>query len=109
MDIPEDIRQYLITLLEQAKIEPATDEMKEKMLGELYFELDKYTAAKLIEHMPIEHLEAFLDLQEKKNPQELEAFLIEYLPNVQQLYTDSFKEFGILYLENIAKARAVRS
>lgn len=106
--IPGEIKEYLLGVLSQANIIPATEIMKQQMLEGLFIELDKYMTAKIIENMPMEHLEAFLDLQKQRKPEATESFILQHIPNAQDMYVAGFNEFRTMYVENVAKTRAAR-
>jgi hypothetical protein len=109
-EIPQEIRNFLLNLLQQAAILPVSDSMREEMVQSLYKELDRYIATKLIESIPIESIETFIDMQEKqKSKEEIVSFLLEQVPDVEQMYIDSFNEFKTMYLDGVAKARAAQN
>ena len=97
--IPSEIQDYLDSLLREAGVEPLNEEVRQNMCEELYVELDRYTATKLMQHIPLEHMETFLKLQEEQTlAAEKEAFLAKHIPNINQVYLDSFLEFKTLYI-----------
>lgn len=104
--MPEEIKGYLDSVLAEAGIEPLTSESLDDLRQSLYVELDRYTWIKLAEHMPIEHLEEFVQMNEdNKSSQEKEQFVAQHIPKAVQIYTDSFWEFKKLYIQQVAQAK----
>src|SRR5436190_21028266 len=104
--IPSEIQDYLDSLLREAGVEPLSKEIHQTMMEELYVELERYTVNRIIENMPLEYIETFLKLQEAQNSaEEKEAFLIKHIPNINQVYLDSFLEFKKMYIESVRKAK----
>jgi len=82
------------------------DQMKEEMISELYTRLDSFITTKIVENLPPEHLEAFMKLVDEKKPQsEVEQFLKDKIPNVQEAFSQAFAEFRELYLNSEAASR----
>lgn len=106
LEIPAEVRNFLETLLQDANMTFADDEMKEEMIKELYARLDNFITSTIVNNMPPEHLDEFIKLNEEKKPQaEIEEFLKNNLPNSQEIMTKAFMEFRDLYLGNVAVAR----
>lgn len=104
-EIPSEIKDYIEELLKEAQVVPVSEETKQQMIVELFGELDRFLTAKLIESMPLEQMDAFLEIQKENNPDKLGDFLERNLPNVEELYTQAFAEFGTMYVSSVAKAR----
>lgn len=105
IQLSPEVKKFLEDLLTKAEIVPVSEEMHENMITELYIELDRYVTAKLIENMPIEHMDAFLALKKENDAQKMEIFIKKNVPDAQQLYTDAFVEFGQMYIDTVGKAR----
>lgn len=101
--IPEEVKPYLEGLLADAGITPVDEKMQEDMMKELYVRLDNFLASAILDNMPPEHLEAFIQLNEKHvSKEEVEGFLQEHLPNTKEVFAKAFVEFRDLYLGNTA-------
>lgn len=97
--IPQEVRPYLESLLADAGIHPIDEQMQENMLKDLYVRLDNFLATAILDNMPAEHLEAFIQLNEKKaTKEEIEKFLQKNLPNSQDVFAKAFVEFRDIYL-----------
>jgi hypothetical protein len=97
--IPDDIRQYLTGLITEAKI-PSLDEAgKESLIQELFLSLDDYLATVILDNLPPEQLDEFINLNEQGKPkEEVEAFLQKNLPNAQDVFGQAFVAFRQNYL-----------
>lgn len=101
--IPEEVQPYLEGLLADAGITPIDDAMKEGMMKDLYVRLDNFLASAILDNIPADQVEAFIQLNEKKaTKEEIDGFLQEHLPNTKEVFTKAFVEFRDLYLGNTA-------
>jgi hypothetical protein len=108
--IPEDIRQYLDNILQEAGMLTLDDKAREAMIQELFYQLDTYLASVIVKELNPEDLEKFVKMnEEKKSKEEIEAFVKHAVPNAQQIFSDAFGDFRDLYLENVETARDKRS
>lgn len=107
IEIPDDIRIYLQAILEEADALILDQEVWEQLLGTMYVQLDQFLTTKLLEKLPNDKLEAFLDLDQEKdlNPEKMQKFVDENVPNSKELFVEAFKEFRDMYLTNIANER----
>lgn len=106
LQIPQEIRGFLESLLKDAGMTTLDDTMREEMIKELYARLDHFLTSKIIEVMPPEHLDEFIKInEEKKSREEIETYLKDKIPNAQEVFTRTFAEFRDLYLGNVAVAR----
>lgn len=104
--IPDEVRAFLESLLQDAGMLTLDNEMREEMIKELYGRLDSFVTSTIIDNLPPEHLEAFIKLNEEKKAQsEVEQFLKDKLPNAPQIFANAFAEFRDLYLGNVVTAR----
>lgn len=101
VEIPQEIRKFLEALLFDAGLNDNDKEMYEAFIAELFLRLNDYLSAKIIESLPDEHIEAFLEITKNAQGQtEIDAFLAEKMPNAQEVFTIAFGEFRDLYLNN---------
>lgn len=106
LQIPQEIREFLESLLNDAGMTALDEAMREEMIKELYARLDHFLTARIIDNMPPEHLEEFIKMnEEKKSQAEIEQYLKAKMPNAQGVFTQAFAEFRDLYLGNVAVAR----
>lgn len=106
MTIPAEVRAYLEGLLTDANMQFKDDGVREEMIKELFARLDQYLAGVIVEHMPDEHLEAFMKMNDENKPkEESEAFIKDKMPDSQEVFARAFADFRALYLGNIAVAR----
>ena len=110
IQIPEDIRNYLDSILQEAGMLTLDDKMREGMIQELFYQLDNYLASVIVKRLEPEDLETFIKMnEEKKSKEEIEQFIKQALPNAQQIFSEAFVEFKKLYLENVETARDKQS
>jgi hypothetical protein len=82
------------------------EHMKKGMIQELFYQLDNYLASIITDQLKPEDLDVFVRMnQEKKSKEEIEAFVKEKIPNVQEVFTNAFADFKRIYLENVATAK----
>lgn len=105
--MPPEIRQFLEQLLQEAEMLTLDDETKEEMLKELFFQLENYLSSVIVENLSPEDLEVFIKMNnEKKSKEEIEQFITEKVPNVQEIFSNAFVEFRKMYLEHVATAKS---
>jgi len=106
LDITPPIRSYLEGLLKDSGMELVDELMHEQMISELFVRLDQYLTAVIIEHMPSDHLEAFVQLHEDHKPQsEIEHYITTHLPDAKEVLTTAFIDFREEYLGSTTLAR----
>lgn len=99
MIIPTEIRGYLENLLNDAQMTPLDEEMHEEMIKQLYRRLDNFLTATIMNHLPPEHMDAFIKLnEEKKSQPEIEQFLKKNMPNAEDVFAKAFVDFRKTYL-----------
>lgn len=102
LEIPEEVRKYLESLLYDTHVTLLDEEMKEEMIEEIYKRLDSYLAATIINSLPPQYIEEFINMNEAKKPKdEVEQFLKEKMPNMQEVFANAFIEFRNMYLGKI--------
>jgi len=105
VQIPDDIREYLNNILQEAGMLTLDDQMREGMIQELYYQLDNYLASIMVKSLEPEDLETFIKMnEEKKSKEEIENFVTEKVPNSQEVFSNALIEFRRLYLENVTKS-----
>lgn len=106
VEIPADVRSFLDGILKDANMSILDEETHEDMLQELYQRLDNFLASIVVQNLPPEHLEQFIKMnEEKKSREEVQQFLQEKVPNIQEVFARAFMEFRDLYLGNVAVQR----
>lgn len=101
--IPDDVKAFLESLLMDAGMTALDEKGRDDMVAELYQRLDNFLASVIIEKMPPEHLESFIQLNEKGASQEdTEKFIRDNIPDAENMFADAFSEFRDLYLGNVA-------
>lgn len=104
--IPEDIKLFLMDMIQESGMLLLDDLVKESMMQELYVRLDSFLVSKLVENLPQEKLEEFAILEEKNaEPQVIQDFLQTNLANPQEIFLEGFSEFKNMYLESYKKAQ----
>lgn len=105
IDIPPEMRTYISNLLEDAGISNLDPDLKEEMIHEVYMRLDKYITSVIVENMQSEDIETFIKMNDdKKSQEEVQNFLIQKIPNVQEVMTKAFVDFRDIYLGKITVA-----
>lgn len=104
--VPQEIRGFLESLLEDAGMVSLDNQMHEEMIRELYARLDQHIISTVIENLSPQKIEEFIKMNEEKRPQaEIEQYLKENLPNAQDVFTKAFVGFRELYLGNVSIAK----
>jgi hypothetical protein len=97
--IPPETYAFLESLLSEVHMEYVDPQQKEEMLMQLYARLDYFLTAKIIDAIPDADLEAFTQMNEQgKSREEVEAFIMEKVPQAQELFKNAFLEFRELYV-----------
>ncbi|MBA3723659.1 MAG: hypothetical protein H0W89_02060 [Candidatus Levybacteria bacterium] len=110
IQIPEDIRQFLDGMLQEAGMLTLDDQMREGMIQELFYQLDNYLASVIVKSLEPEDLETFIKMnEEKKSKVEIEQFIAQKVPNAQEIFSGAIMEFKRLYLDNVATKRDEQS
>lgn len=82
------------------------DTMHEEMIKELYARLDNYMASVIAENLTPQDAEEFIKINEaKKDRSEIEKFLKDKVPNVNDVFAKAFMDFRDLYLGGVTIAR----
>ena len=106
LTIPPEIRSFLESLLKDTNMRTVDDEVREEMIKELYIRLDDFLTNAIIEHLPEEHLDDFITMNEQGKPMaEMQQFLIEKMPGASQVFATAFDDFRSLYLSSVAVKR----
>lgn len=106
IQIPDEASKFLNALLDETGLS-LTDDVREDMVKELYIKLDGLLTARIIDTLPDDKVDAFLDMQEKNSsPDEIQQFVQTNLPNASDLFTAVLTEFRDMYLTNVDIARA---
>ena len=104
--IPTELREFLEIMLQQANLLTLDEKMKEDMIQELFYQLDRYLTSVIVDNLKPEDLEIFIKMNEDKKPkEEIENFIKEKMPNAQEMFTKAFSDFRNMYMENINKAK----
>lgn len=97
--IPQEIRNYLESLIAEANVPVFDDRSKEDLIMYLFDKLDKYLAVKIVENMSQEDTDAFIKLnQEKKSKEEIDAYIKAHMQNPEDVFTRAFIDFRDFYL-----------
>ncbi len=105
--IPDEVREYLDSLLNDAGMDGFDPAMHDAMINELYIRLDKFLIGKVVEFLPEDKLEDFAKLNEETtDPAKIQEYLQQNLPNAQDIFTNGFGEFRDIYLEGVKQAVA---
>lgn len=106
LQIPTEVHLFLTNLLNDAGMDTIEDDLKAEMEKELFARLETYISSRIVETMPVDKLDSFVDMNEQgKSQEEIDAFIQENIPNAQQFFADIFLEFRDLYLANVAMAK----
>ncbi len=130
VQIPDNVRSFLEGLLEDAGMDSPLElgpqlkalmgydsqedvtakdlmpEMREEQLQQLYVRFDRFLTITIIENMDPSFLDKFMQMNEQnRTPQEIEAFLRNAIPNVEEVMTDAHTEFRKIYLDAVRRSR----
>lgn len=97
--IPQEIRNYLESLIHEANVAVFDEKTKEELVQYLFEKLDRYLAAKIVENMSSDDTKEFIKLnQEKKSREEIDAYINGHMKNPQDVFTRAFIDFRDFYL-----------
>ena len=97
--IPQEIRNYLESLIAEANVPVFDEKAKEDLVRYLFDKLDKFLAVKIVENMSPEDTDAFVKLnQEKKPREEIDAYIKAHMKNPEEVFTRAFIDFRDFYL-----------
>lgn len=103
--IPQDLRDFLTSVITEAGIN-VDEQAHNQIIKELYVQLDNYILSTIIEELPSDKLEEFTKMAEVgKSREELETYLMNNIPNSQEVFAQTLVDFKNLYLGNVAVAR----
>lgn len=101
LQIPDEIRNFLEGILQDAGMTAIDERMRQDMLKELYNRLDDYMLSTIVEKLSPEKTEEFTKMAESgKTREELEAYLKANIANAVEVFAQSMLEFRNLYLSN---------
>ena len=101
--IPQDIRAFLESLLQDANMTTLDDQAREEMIKQLFVRLDNFMLTTIMEALPGEKLEEFTKMSEEgKDRTELEAYLKANIPNAEEVFARAMLTFRDMYLGNVA-------
>jgi hypothetical protein len=101
-DIPPDIRNFLVGLLTDAGMADMDEQVKEEMMTQLFERLDTYLAGVLVDKLPPEKMEEFIDMNNTEaTPEQIDAFLKQNIPNAQEEFARAFAEFRNMYVNTV--------
>lgn len=99
VEIPQEVKKYLESLLNDAQVTLIDEQMKEEMIRELYERLDHYLTGVIVNNLPSDQLENFVKMNEEKKPrEEIEQFIKEHVPKAEEVFASAFIDFRNLYL-----------
>lgn len=103
-EIPQEIRLFLEGILTEADVLIFDDDEKETILINMYSQLDSHLIGKVLEHLPEDKIEGFIDLDDEKenSTEKVQKYLEKHLPNAKEVFAQAFVEFKNMYLENVA-------
>ena len=103
--IPPEMRTYILSLLADAGITDIDEGLREDMVNEIFVRLDKYIISVIIDNMDTADVETFIQMNEdKKSQEEVQKFILEKIPNAQEVMTKAFVDFRQLYLGKVTVA-----
>lgn len=98
-EIPQDIRNYLESVIAEANVPLFDDKSKEDLVQYLFEKLDRYLATKIVEHMKPEDVGEFITMnKEKKSKEEIDKYLESHMDNPEEVFTRAFIDFRDVYL-----------
>lgn len=106
IQIPDEIKTFLELILQEANMTTLDDSMKQEMLSQMFERLDQHLSAVILESLPEDKVEEFIKMNEQQKPQaEIQAYLQQHIPNVQEIMANAFTEFRDMYLGSVDASR----
>lgn len=107
LQIPDDIRAFLESMVQEAGITSLDAASHQKLIEELYSRLDNFLLTVIVEALPQDKLEEFTKMAEGGVPRnELDGYLKANIPNAVDAFSRAMIEFRDLYLGNVEVARS---
>jgi len=101
--IPEEIYTFLEGLLEQVGIN-VDEKTKNTLINELCVQLNKFLMIKIVDYLPEDELDGFVELMKTQPDQSaLPQYLETHLPNAKETLITMFADFRDLYLETMQR------
>lgn len=99
--MPNEIREFLLKLIDQSGLEISSNEEREGILTELYQSLEHLLITRIIKNLSETDADSFIQLnQSATNQTEVNNFLTAKLPNYQQIVNHTFQDFAEDYTVN---------
>lgn len=106
VQIPAEIKTFLDSILEEANMTTLDDTMRQDMITQMFERLDQHLSAVILESLPEDKVEEFIKMnEEQKSQEEIQAYLQQYIPNVQEVMANAFTEFRNMYLGSVDASR----
>jgi hypothetical protein len=96
----DDVKNFLLSLLEEGGMGEVPEEVKDQMVQDLYVRLDDRLKVSILEAMTDEQrveLQKLID--EDKSDEDVQQYIIDNVKNLNDIYTKVFEEFKDLYLK----------
>src|SRR5437870_3645060 len=86
--MPPEIHTFLDNILTDANMPNLDQVTREEMIKELFARLDQFIASTIVSKLTGEDVETFIKMNEEKKPQdEIQLFLMQKIPDAQQVMT----------------------
>ncbi|EKD48294.1 MAG: hypothetical protein ACD_65C00027G0001 [uncultured bacterium] len=95
MEIDSNIRKFLTDLIVEKGQQPT-----EELIGELYPKLEEQLVMSVLKALPPDKQGDFQHEMEEgeMTPEQVQQYVVRYVPNYQQVFMDAFAEFRGGYL-----------
>ena len=98
--LSKEAKNFLLNLLEEAGIDPVSEEMRDEILADLAKRLDAQLTLAAIAALPEDKVEEFEDLVgQEKSVLEIPDYLERNIPNIAEVYAKALVEFKRSYLQ----------
>lgn len=101
--IPNELKVFFQGILDEADIFIADEEDLNDLLISMYGHFNNFILSAILEHLPAEKVETFVDLSEQEgSTTQVQDYIEKNLPNSKEVITKAYEDFRNLYLDTIA-------
>jgi hypothetical protein len=101
--MPQETRLFLEKLIEEKRFESLSPELKEDIIGSLSKRLEAFIITAItgtLDAEKAEKMNALFDSGKEYSPEELQNFLKENVPNIEEVVAKAMLEFRSVYLNS---------
>jgi hypothetical protein len=102
---PPEIQAFLERVLHESEIVTRNEQVREKILRDLYEEFERFLLLRIMQALPQDTLETFLTSDINFSDDALTHFLENNISNVQHIFQEAYTDFQKLYTTAVINSR----